>query len=144
MLTTNEVLSAFDAVGDASMHNQVLKQKLAEYGYDHDEIASAIEEAIRTGALVFAATGFLTRSPTCVARFRLVSGEKKFVANGHSDGSWLVAEDAGRVLAAPGAQHPTPMKIVARGQSEAPENIAADFAEWARGHFGPDVIIEPY
>ncbi|NKA72535.1 hypothetical protein GO285_01408 [Ralstonia solanacearum] len=126
------------------MHNQVLKQKLAEYGHDHDEIASAIEEAIKAGALAFTATGFLRRPPNCVARFRLTFGEKKYVANGHSDGSWLVAEDTGRVLAAAGAPHPTPMKIVARGQSAIPEKIAADLAEWARGHFGPDVIIEPY
>lgn len=143
MLTTNEVLCAFDAVGDASMHNQVLMQRLAADGHDPGEIASAIEAAISAGQLALTTAGFIRRPPACVVQFRLTIGEQKYVANGHSDGSWLVAEDNGRVLAAPGATNPRPMKVVAHRQSGSPEKIAGDLAEWARGHFGPDVIIEP-
>ncbi|WP_458765928.1 hypothetical protein [Cupriavidus basilensis] len=145
MLSVNEVLEAFDAVGDQSMHNQVLKYKLRDGGYSEDEIASAIEAAILEGRLVMKAGGYICRpavAVSCIARFSLNSAGKTCIASCNSDGSWVVAEIDGRVLAAPGSVHPSPMRVITVGHSVGPEHIAADLAAWAHGHFGAGVSIE--
>ncbi|MGC5802474.1 hypothetical protein [Ralstonia pseudosolanacearum] len=143
MLTTNEVLAAFDAIGDPSTRNQVLKQKLYQGEHSYEEIATAIEFAIQEGYLSMTSDGFISRAASfCIARFSLTRAGETYIAHGNSDGSWLVAENNGRMLAPPGSTHSTPMKIIKAGQSAAPERIAADLAEWARGCFGAGVIIE--
>lgn len=143
MLTTDEVLDAFDAIGDSSMHNQVLKNELNQRGYGHDAVASAIEAVIAGGQLVMTPDGFVGRpAVSCVARFKLSTAEKNYIVHGNSDGSWLVAEYGDRVLAVAGASHPSPMKIIKTGKSATPEEIAVDLGTWARSQFGPDILIE--
>ncbi|PLC40018.1 hypothetical protein C0Q88_25325 [Ralstonia pickettii] len=143
MLTTDEVLDAFDAIGDSSMHNQVLKNELNQRGYEHDAVASAIEAAIAGAQLVMTPDGFVSRSSvSCVARFKLTTTEKSYLVHGNSDGSWVVAEYGDRVLAGAGVPHPSPMKVIKTGQSTTPGEIAVNVGTWARSQFGPDVLIE--
>lgn len=145
MLTPKEVIRAFDAIGDRVMHVQVLKHQLSTEGHDQDDIAAAIESAIENGLLSLASGGLIQRpEPASVVRLRLrlTSGERAYFAHGHADGTWLVAEDNGRLLAAAGTPHPTPTQIIKVGQSDSVAQIAADIAQWARSRFGDDVTIE--
>jgi hypothetical protein len=61
MVTQQQVLDTFDSFGDQVVHSQALQSRMRGAGHDVDEIVTAINDAIKAGALSVDTMGQLRR-----------------------------------------------------------------------------------